>query len=267
MSSLALDDSNAPLFYIHKELTAEIVLNRPERLNAMTADMWHRLHNIITLLSDDPHLRCILVRSTSEKAFSPGCDILEFDTLRANSHQGKAYGKMMHDTLAAFLACPIPIVAEIRGICVGAGLEIAAVCDLRICGHTARFGAPIKNLGLVMAYPELSPLLNICSKDTLMDMLLTGRIYNAEEAFRYHLVTRIVKDDALTTTIQEIVEAVASGAPLAACWHKKFIRNLIDGRPLSETDQITCFDCYDTEDYREGCQAFKEHRKPVFKGK
>lgn len=267
MEPLALDASNAPLFYVHKGLTAEIVLNRPERLNAMTAAMWRRLYHIIRLLADDPQLRCILVRSTSPKAFSPGCDILEFDTLRANSGQGRTYGRMMHDTLDAFLACPIPIVAEIRGICIGAGLEIASVCDLRICGHTARFGAPIKNLGLVMAYPELSPLLDIMPKDTLLDMLLTGRIYNAGEAFEHHLVTRVVPDNDLAIIVQETVDAIASGAPLAARWHKQFIHRLTNHQPLSETEKAICFDCYDTEDYSEGCQAFKEHRKPVFKGK
>ncbi len=267
MATLALDDSSTQLFYVRKGLTAEIVLNRPERLNAMTAGMWHRLHDIITLLADDPQLRCILVRSTSPKAFSPGCDILEFDSLRANSSQGKTYGKMMHDTLAAFLACPIPILAEIRGICVGAGLEIASVCDLRICGHTARFGAPIKNLGLVMAYPELSPLLDILPKDILLEMLLTGRIYNAEEALARQMVTRVVQDGALTTAVQGIVEEITSGAPLAARWHKRFIQHLSSHQPLSEADKAICFDCYDTADYREGCQAFKAHRKPVFKGK
>ena len=267
MEPLALDDSNAQLFYVHKGLSAEIVLNRPERLNAMTAGMWRRLHDIIRLLADDPQLRCILVRSTSPKAFSPGCDILEFDTLRANSSQGRTYGRMMHDTLDAFLACPIPILAEIRGICVGAGLEIASVCDLRLCGHTARFGAPIKNLGLVMAYPELSPLLDILPEDILLEMLLTGRTYNAEEALACQMVTRVVQDDVLERTVQETMDAIISGAPLAARWHKRFIRHLSSHQPLSEAEKAICFDCYDTEDYQEGCQAFKAHRKPVFKGK
>ncbi len=267
MAPLALDDSNAPVFYLYQGLTADIVLNRPERLNALTTDMWHRLHQIITRLSHDAQLRCIVVRSTSPKAFSPGCDILEFETCRANSSQGKTYGRLMHDTLKAFQTCPIPLVAAIRGICIGAGLEIASVCDLRICGHTARFGAPIKNLGLVMAYPELSPLLNILPKDILLDMLLTGRLYHAKEAVEHHLVTHAVQDEDLSAAVQKTVDAIASGAPLAARWHKQFIRHLTSRHPLSETDKDVCFDCYDTEDYREGSQAFREHRNPVFRGK
>jgi enoyl-CoA hydratase/carnithine racemase len=264
METLALDDRSAPVFYTRLGVVAEIVLNRPERINAITANMWQRLHSVITLLSEDVQLRCITVKSTCMKAFSPGCDILEFETLRTGNAQGKAYGRMMHDTLTAFQDCPIPLVAEIRGLCVGAGLEIASVCDLRISGHTALFGAPIKNLGLVMAYPELKPLLEIAPKDVVLDMLLTGQIYNAKEALANRLVTRVVNDDELSTTVQETVEEIATGAPLAACWHKQFVRKIASQTPISEADKAQCFACYDTEDYREGCKAFKEKRKPVF---
>ncbi len=267
METLALDDRNAAVFYTRQGVIAEIVLNRPERLNAITANMWRRLQCIITLLSGDTQLRCITVKSTCGKAFSPGCDILEFETLRTGSVQGKAYGKMMHDTLATFQDCPIPLVAEIQGLCVGAGLEIASVCDLRICGHTARFGAPIKNLGLVMAYPELAPLLEIAPKDVVLDMLLTGRIFSAEEALANRLVTRVANDDELSATVQETVNAIATGAPLAARWHKQFIRKIASRHPISEADQALCFACYNTEDYLEGCKAFQEKRKPVFTGK
>src|SRR5439155_8233176 len=111
------------------------------------------LGNAISALSADDGLRCVILRGAGEKAFSPGNDIAEFRAERANKMQAIAYGKVMHATAQALDDCRHPLVAQIHGICVGGGLEIAALCDLRICGQSSRFGARIKNLGLVMAYP------------------------------------------------------------------------------------------------------------------
>ena len=263
----SLHDSRQTVFYCHKGLFAEVILNRSERLNALTADMWQRLHLIISSLSQDTTLRCILIKSHSPKAFSAGCDIQEFETIRTGKTQGRTYGKLMHDTLNALRHCPIPVVASIQGVCIGAGLEIASTCDIRLCEENARFGAPIKNLGLVMAYPELSPLLEIVNKTILLDMLLTGRIYNAQEAWIHHLVTRVVPHEKLEQETTKTIEAIISGAPLAARWHKQFIHHLVAQNTFNETDLSMCFDCFDTEDYLEGCNAFKMHRKPIFQGK
>ena len=118
-----------------------------------------------------------------------------------------------------------------------------------------------------MTYPELTPLLEIAPKDVVLDMLLTGRIYSAKEALANRLVTRVVNDEELSTTVQETVEEIASGAPLAARWHKQFVRKVASRQSISGSDQALCFACYDTEDYLEGCKAFQEKRKPVFFGK
>ncbi|MCX8115599.1 MAG: enoyl-CoA hydratase/isomerase family protein, partial [Burkholderiaceae bacterium] len=126
---------------------ATVVLNRPEKLNALTRPMWQQLGETIARLSADDSLRCIVLRGAGEKAFSPGNDISEFETVRANKAQAREYGKIMHATAQALAECRHPLVAQIHGICVGGGLEIAALCDIRICGQSSRFGAPIKNLG------------------------------------------------------------------------------------------------------------------------
>ena len=130
---------------------ATVLLNRPDKLNALTKPMWRALGAAIDALSADDTLRCVIVRGAGEKAFSPGNDIAEFATERANKAQAIEYGHVMHATARALAGCRHPLVAQIHGICVGGGLEIAALCDLRICGTSSRFGAPIKNLGLVMA--------------------------------------------------------------------------------------------------------------------
>jgi enoyl-CoA hydratase/carnithine racemase len=246
---------------------ATVVLDRPEKLNALTRTMWQHLGETITALSADDSVRCVIVRGAGEKAFSPGNDIGEFATERSNKTQAIAYGRAMHDTAAALAACPHPLVAQIHGICVGGGLEIAALCDLRICGASSRFGAPIKNLGLVMAYPEMAPLVRLAGPAIALEILLEGRVFDAQEALAKGLVTRVVADDRVADEARATAERIAEGAPLAARWHKKFARRLADSRPISEQEHDEAFDCFDTEDFREGYAAFLAKRKPEFKGK
>ena len=246
---------------------ATVVLDRPEKLNALTRSMWEHLGETIAALSADDSVRCIVVRGAGEKAFSPGNDIGEFATARANKAQAIEYGASMHRTAAALAACRHPLVAQIHGICVGGGLEIAALCDLRICGAGSRFGAPIKSLGLVMAYPEMAPLVRLVGPAVTLEILLEGRVFDAQEALAKGLVTRVVPDDQVAGEARATATRIAEGAPLAARWHKKFARRLADPRTLDAREHDEAFDCFDTEDFREGYAAFLAKRKPAFKGK
>jgi enoyl-CoA hydratase/carnithine racemase len=150
---------------------------------------------------------------------------------------------------------------------VGGGLEIAALCDIRICGEGSRFGAPIKNLGLVMAYAEMEPLVRLVGPAVALEILLEGRIFDAREAKEKGLVTRVVADADVAHEARETAERIAEGAPLVARWHKKFARRLADPRPLSDAERDECFDCFDTEDFRIGYAAFLAKRKPEFRGR
>ena len=208
-----------------------------------------------------------MLRGAGEKAFSPGNDIAEFATARSNKAQAIEYGRAMHETAAALEACPHPLVAQIHGICVGGGLEIAALCDLRICGTGSRFGVPIKNLGLVMAYAEMAPLVRLVGRAVTLEILLEGRIMDASEALAKGLVTRVVADEDVAAQTLAAAQRIAEGAPLVARWHKKFARRLADTRPLADAERDECFDCFDTEDFREGYAAFLAKRKPAFKSR
>jgi enoyl-CoA hydratase len=243
---------------------ATVVLNRPDKLNALTKPMWRLLGETVEALSADDGVRCVIVRGAGEKAFSPGNDIAEFATERANKSQAIDYGKIMHATARAFAACRHPLVAQIHGICVGGGLEIAALCDLRICGTSSRFGAPIKNLGLVMAYPEMAPLVRLAGVDVALEILLEGRIFDANEAKEKRLVTRVVADDQVAAEAWATAQRIADGAPLVARWHKQFARRLADARPLTDAEYDECFACFDTEDFRIGYAAFLAKQKPAF---
>jgi enoyl-CoA hydratase/carnithine racemase len=229
--------------------------------------MWQALGDAVRALSADDALRCIVIRGAGERAFSPGNDIGEFATVRANKAQAIEYGAIMHATAQALDACRHPIVAQIHGICVGGGLEIAALADLRICGESSRFGAPIKNLGLVMAYAEMAPLVALVGRAVALEILLEGRVFDAREAKDKGLVTRVVPAAEVASEARAAAQRIADGAPLAARWHKKFARRLADPRPLTDAERDECFDCFDTEDFRIGYAAFLAKRKPEFVGK
>ncbi|HEX5863606.1 MAG TPA: enoyl-CoA hydratase-related protein [Casimicrobiaceae bacterium] len=256
-----------PIEVTRDGLIATVVLNRPEKLNALTKAMWQALGDAIDTLSADDRLRCIILRGAGEKAFSPGNDIGEFATERANKAQAIAYGQAMHATAKVLADCRHPLVAQIHGICVGGGLEIAALCDLRICGKSSRFGAPIKNLGLTMAYPEMVPLVRLVGAAVALEILLEGRIFDAVEAKDKGLVTRVVPDSEVASEARATAERIAEGAPLVARWHKKFARRLADPRPLTAAEADECFDCFDTEDFRIGYAAFLAKKKPAFVGR
>lgn len=243
---------------------ATVVLNRPDKLNALTRGMWASLGDTVVRLSADDTLRCVILRGAGDKSFSPGNDIAEFAHERSNKKQAIEYGKVMHRTADALANCRHPLIAQIHGICVGGGLEIAALADLRICGESSRFGAPIKNLGLVMAYAEMAPLVRLVGPAVALEILLEGRIFDAAEAKEKGLVTRVVPDDQVAAEVRAAAQRIADGAPLVARWHKKFARRLAEGTPLTADELDECFDCFDTEDFRIGYAAFLAKQKPTF---
>lgn len=259
--------SDSSILVSRDSFVATIVLNRPEKLNALTKPMWRALGEAVTQLSADDAVRCIVLRGAGEHAFSPGNDIGEFASERSNKAQAIEYGAIMHATARALESCRHPIVAQIHGLCVGGGLEIASFADIRICGESSRFGAPIKNLGLVMAYAELAPLVRLVGPATALEILLEGRVFDAAEAKDKGIVTRVVPDAEVESEARAAALRIAEGAPLAARWHKKFARRLADLRPLTDAERDECFDCFDTEDFHIGRAAFLAKRKPEFRGR
>ncbi len=246
---------------------ATVTLNHPERLNALDKAMWQALGDAIEALDGDDDLRCIVLRGAGGRAFAAGADIAEFETERADRERARAYNAVVERAIGALAGCRHPTLALIEGVCVGGGLEIAAVCDLRICGESSRFGVPIKNLGLVMGYFELRGLVALAGPAGAAEILLEGRVFGAEEALRLGLVSRVVADDKVAEEAYAAARRIAQGAPLVARWHKKFIRRLADPAPLTPEEIEETLDCYDTEDFREGVRAFLGKRKPAFEGR
>ena len=253
---------------VHRDAAiATVVLNRPDKLNALTRAMWQRLGQVFAELDGDAELRCIVIRGAGTRAFAPGNDIAEFAAERANVAQARAYGHDMRRAIEAIGGCRHPIVAQIHGICVGGGLELAGLADLRICGESSRFGAPINKLGLVMAFAEIGALIALVGEPTALEILLEGRILDAREAYAKRLVTRVVPDDQVEAEARATAQRIAAGAPLVARWHKQFARRLRDPRPLSEAEHDEGYACFGTEDFQIGYRAFLAKAVPEFRGK
>jgi enoyl-CoA hydratase/carnithine racemase len=246
---------------------ATVVLSNPGKLNAVDFAMWERLAETMAELSADDAVRCVVLRGDGEQAFAAGGDIEEFLTRRDTLERAMQYHAQVGAALRAVADCRHPTVACIHGACIGGGLEIAGNCDLRVCGESARFGAPINRLGFSMYPGEMEGLLRLAGAATLAELLLEGRILGATEALAKGLVTRVVADTTVDDEVAATARRICAGAPLVAAWHKQWIRRLQHDEPLAEDELRAAFAFLDTEDYREGLAAFLAKRAPQFSGR
>jgi len=256
-----------PILTARDGAIATVTLNKPEKLNALSQAMWARLGDVMRTLDADDSVRCIVLRGAGNKAFAAGADISEFHAERSNSAQAKRYSDTGIGWMHAVAKCRHPTVALIQGACVGGGLLIASQCDLRICNESARFGVPVKNLGLTESYDELQAMMRVIGPAASLEILLEGRIWGAREAFEKGLVNRVVPDDEVEKEAYATARRIADGAPLVARWHKKFIHRLLEPQPITAAERDEGYACFDTADFREGVAAFLAKRKPQFTGR
>jgi len=246
---------------------ARVTLNQPAKLNAVNNAMWSRLRELFAELDADLSLRCIVLGGSGDRAFSVGADISEFEENRSTIEKARHYHERTHAAMRAIVGCRHPVIAQIRGLCVGGGLELATICDLRICGAGTRFGIPIKRLGLVVSYAELKPLIDLIGPANALEILLEGRMHGAEAALRMGLVNRVVADAEVEREALAAATRIAEGAPLVARWHKKFARRIMEPEPISEAEMDESFECFETEDFRTGYRAFLAKTTPEFRGR
>jgi len=243
-----------------------VTIKRPEKLNAFTNDMYRTFGEVFLDASDDPSLRCILVQASGDRAFCVGSDIAEFNATLGQPDRQIAETRIGRQAMDAMDACPHPIIGALQGACIGGGLEIATLCDLRIATDTARFGIPIKGLNMHAEIEDLAAMDRTLGASLCLDLLLTGRMMEASEAHDRGFVHRVCAADHLNELVDEMAQTVASGAPLAARWHKKALRAL--HQPSADLYQLTneALACYHHNDFAEGCAAFAEKRAPNFTG-
>ncbi|MGB6008948.1 enoyl-CoA hydratase/isomerase family protein [Castellaniella sp.] len=246
---------------------ATVLLDHPGRLNAITVSMWRELAQAFTALSADTGLRCVVVRGVGGH-FAAGADIREFPEVRSDPDRVQAYHRLtIAPALQAIARCIHPVLAVIEGVCVGGGLEIASVCDLRLATHDARFGAPINRLGFPMAPDEMRGLLALAGRAVTLEILLEGRVFDAREALSKGLLTRVVDAAGLDSEQAATVARLCAGAPQAARLNKRMAARLGAGNPpLTDAEWQACFGYASGHDHQEGVRAFLDRRPPVFKG-
>lgn len=245
---------------------ARVTLANPGKLNAIDIAMWRELRLVFERLQampaeDAPHA---VVVAGAANQFASGGDIAEFAQFRFEQVRLQAFHEdIVAPALHAVLACDIPIFAQIEGACLGGGLEIAACCDIRVCGRSSRFGAPIAKLGFPMAPAELQLLAHVVPTAVLREMLLEARLFDADAAARLGLVHEVVDDADVASCVQRRAERLADLAPQAARLNKRGLRQIAAGGP-TDAERQAHFGYADSHHHREGIAAFIEKRPPKF---
>jgi enoyl-CoA hydratase len=242
-----------------------LTFNQPERLNAVRRDMWDAIPQAVAALTANPGVRCIVLRGAGERAFISGADIAEFDVQRNNAATNRNFTTSVSAATAALLSAPLPVVAMIRGFCIGGGVVVASACDIRVCSEGSRFGVPAGRLGLGYELDNMQRLQAIVGSGIALDMVATARRLTSAEALRVGFVNHVVSEAALDQTIRSLADQIAATAPLTYAAAKLASRAAIDpGLRLAAQTAIDA--CFDSEDFGEGRAAFHARRSPVFKG-
>jgi enoyl-CoA hydratase len=245
---------------------ARVTLANPGKLNAIDIAMWRELRAVFERLqamppAEAPH--AVVVRG-ADGQFASGGDIAEFAGFRFERDALHDFHENVVATaLHAMLDCDIPLFAQIEGACIGGGLEIAACCDIRVCGEASRFGAPIAKLGFPMAPGELAVVSRVVSAPVLREMLLEARLFDARQALAAGLVHEVAADDDVAAQVQRRAERLAALSPQAARLNKRTLR-LVERGAITDAERHALFDYADSAQHREGVTAFIEKRPPRF---
>ncbi|MEO8024336.1 enoyl-CoA hydratase/isomerase family protein [Polaromonas sp.] len=245
---------------------ARVTLSHPGKLNAMSRAMWHALREVFTSLQQHSEVRCVLLRGEGA-SFCAGGDITEYPDFRFDEAALRAFHEEeVWGGLQAMLDCDIPVVAQIEGACMGAGMEIASCCDLRLAGASAKFGAPIAKLGFPMAPREAALVMRAAGELTAREMLLAAAVLDASTLLQRGFLNRVLPDAELAAEAAAMAERVARLAPAAARQNKQCFRALaLDWRGPIATDLIANAYAYaDSAEHREGVAAFVEKRPARF---
>jgi enoyl-CoA hydratase/carnithine racemase len=251
------------------EGVATITFNNPGKHNALSIEMQSALPEALSHVDKDPAVRVIVLRGAGEKAFMSGADISEFAERRTSASARADYDQRAADVGRAWNAVGKPIIAMVRGFCMGGGLLTALQADIRIASEDAQFGVPAARLGLGYPMRGVEALAAVVGNAWAAEILFSARRLSAAEAYNVGLVNRVVAVVRLEETVHELATSIAANAPLTVAACKAALREL--RRPPERRDESRLADmvdaCFRSEDYREGQLAFSQRRPPRFQGR
>jgi enoyl-CoA hydratase/carnithine racemase len=246
-----------------------IILNQPEKKNAISFEMWEAIPRITEQFCDDDDVRVVILTGQGDQAFSSGADISQFEKKRSSKSTTDEYNLTVKAAVAALDQLAKPSIAMIQGYCIGGGTSVAVHCDIRIAADNAVFAIPAARLGLAYRWEDIYPLVQLIGPSFTRELLYTGSRFNSKEAIQMGLVNRVVPVAELKSYVTEYAARIAANAPLTIHSANRTVAEALkdpEQRDLAEIETLAAR-CFDSDDYREGRQAFSEKRKPRFKGR
>jgi len=248
---------------------ATVLFSNLPKMNAMSYDMWQAVPKVFAQLDADPAVRLIVCAGDGEKAFISGADISQFEKLRGTVEAQIAYNKAVEDAYVAPMNTTKPVIARIRGICIGGGLGFAAACDLRICSEDSIFRMPAARLGLGYSPTGVRRFMNVLGAANTADIFMSARKFDAKEALRMGFVSKVVPAADLEKEVAAYTKMISENAPLTVAAAKYAVQQWLKDekdRDLAKAMKMVEA-CFASEDHQEGRKAFMEKRTPEFKGK
>jgi enoyl-CoA hydratase len=247
---------------------ATVIFNNPGKRNALSADMRAALPGLLKTLNADGGVRVIVVTGAGDKAFASGADISEFSEQRSSAAARAVYDQAWAAVNEAWASLDKPVIAMIRGFCMGGGLLTALQADIRIAADDSQFGVPAARLGLGYGVPGVAALMNVVGPARTAEILFSARRFSAVEALQMGLVNQLVPADSLRETVLSLADSIAGNAPLTVAAAKAAIREVgkSGGRRDLARVEAMVEACFQSADYLEGQRAFAEKRPPAFTG-
>jgi len=246
-----------------------ITFNQPEKRNAMSIEMWEGLGDILDAYAADETITCVILQGAGDKAFVSGADISQFARNRSNAEAQKEYERRTGGGRTKLADFPKPVIAKIRGFCMGGGLAIAMAADLRVSAEDGQFGIPAARLSIAYAPDSVKRLVDLVGPAQARMILYTGRRLTAAQAERVGLINECVTVDALDDAAMSLARTIAENAPLSIRASKLTINEMLKDEGKRNMEAIRAIGelCFNSADYKEGRTAFMEKRKPVFTGR
>lgn len=246
-----------------------VTFNNPEKRNAMSLEMWEGFGQALIELRENPQVRVVIMTGAGDKAFVSGADISQFEKSRHNAEASEEYSRKSAAQRALLADYPKPTIACIRGYCLGGGMQVAMLADIRIAAEDGQFGIPAAKLGIAYGYDGLRNLISLVGPSWARLIMYTGMRIDSKEALRIGLVDRVIPTEELLGATMELATTISTNAPLAIKAAKITIAQVLEDPADRDMDAIRQIgiDCMNSEDFREGRQAFMEKRKPQFKGR